>query len=128
VSALSPFSNLKLRLSRYLKKQEEASSIPNTLEKRAIWAKEMLNGHSILLVVVRPSHRSKQEWVRGDNFFLEESSVKWSILTTFVATKAQKRRNLDLTISLELFQLALSLFFADFGSFLLILRLQGKLC
>jgi hypothetical protein len=36
-----------------------------------------------------------------ENF--EDSNVKWSILTTFVATKAQKRLNLDLSISLELF-------------------------
>jgi hypothetical protein len=33
----------------------------------------------------------------------EESSVKRSILITFVATKAQKRPNLASTISLELF-------------------------
>jgi hypothetical protein len=37
-----------------------------------------------------------------ENF--EEIRVKRSILTTFVATKAQKRLNLDLTISLKLFQ------------------------
>jgi hypothetical protein len=34
---------------------------------------------------------------------IEESIVKRSILTTFVATKAQKRLKLTLTISLDLF-------------------------
>jgi hypothetical protein len=34
--------------------------------------------------------------------FFEESSVKRAMLTTFDATKAQKRLNLDLTIYLEL--------------------------
>jgi hypothetical protein len=46
----------------------------------------------------------------GDTLFLswekeivEESGVKRSILTTFAATKAQKRQKLTLTISLDLF-------------------------
>jgi hypothetical protein len=55
---------------------------------------------------------------------IEESTVKRSILTTFVATKAQKRLKLTLTISFDIFKRLYAMFLrfgAHFGQFRLIL-------